>query len=508
MARLSSVLALSALALLGCPSSTPGPQGPEGAQGPRGPAGPQGPQGERGPPGEVLVVDGGVVTGPAGPRGASVVMTVVAPGGACATGGVQLTLEDGGAPQVICNGATGPAGPQGATGAAGASAQVTAIDGGACPTGGVRVEVPGGAPVFVCNGQAGAAGPQGAAGPTGPQGPMGAQGVQGATGATGPAGPQGPQGPAGTSVALTALSTGDTNCPYGGTRLTAGTTIAFACNGAPGPQGPPGQAVLVDGGALSSYVGDRVEGFTFAGYTAVAYTGALGGTAGANQKCHAEFAGSHLCNDHEYQLIGTASPIPAAGAWVDYGQWPSSSSPSPHLRDRYYGSGSDCAFWTSSASTDQGFALDVTGRYNQTATQRQCNLQRPLACCRGPVNWFRGYTATAWNGALGGLAGANQKCHAEFAGSHFCNDREFAVAGTGVPIPVAGAWVDYAQWPSSSAPTPSLRDRYFGSGSDCSFWTSGASTDQGFALDVTGRYNQTATQRQCSVQRPLACCGP
>lgn len=53
----------------------------------------------------VLVLDGGVVTGPAG---APVVLTQLSPGSACATGGVRVTqLIDGGVVDV-CNGAAGP----------------------------------------------------------------------------------------------------------------------------------------------------------------------------------------------------------------------------------------------------------------------------------------------------------------------------------------------------------------------------------------------------------------
>lgn len=64
-------------------------------------------------------------------------------------------------------------------------------------------------------------------------GAAGAQGQQGNAGAT---------GPAGTATVATALSTGDANCPYGGTKFATGTTTTYACNGAAGAQGQQGNA--------------------------------------------------------------------------------------------------------------------------------------------------------------------------------------------------------------------------------------------------------------------------
>lgn len=64
-----------------------------------------------GPPGAVLVLDGGVVTGPAGPG--VLVTTLPVGSSSCATGGaLVLQLSDGGA-VAVCNGAVGPPGPPG-----------------------------------------------------------------------------------------------------------------------------------------------------------------------------------------------------------------------------------------------------------------------------------------------------------------------------------------------------------------------------------------------------------
>ncbi|MFZ5442442.1 MAG: hypothetical protein ACOZQL_20705 [Myxococcota bacterium] len=610
MAR-SLVALFTAVILVGCPSQPgpqgdPGPTGPQGATGALGPAGPQGPVGPQGPPGDVVVVDGGSIVGPAGPRGASVVVTMLTPGTQCAAGGVQLSLEDGGSPQVICNGTPGMNGATGATGAAGpagapgASVTVVAIDGGACPTGGVRISVDGGAPAFVCNG---APGPQGAAGPqgaqgaagatgaTGPQGPTGAtgatgpQGPTGATGATGPQGPAGatgpagpglaasalppmspqcamggvlvalpdggalpicngmtgatgpggatgpqgpagptgatgatgpqgpagatgatgatgPQGPAGLSVTVTSVSAGDPNCPYGGSRLVVGTSTTWACNGAPGPSGPPGSSVgSSDGGVVLAGDGAGNEGYSFAGFTVAAYTGDLGGIQGAHAKCAAEYPGAHLCTDREYEVVGSSVPVPAAGAWIDFARYISSSAPSSTPRDR--DGNYSCGAWRQASGAYSG-ALDPFGEYVRTTVSTACGTLRPLACCRAAQSaWFRGFTTLAFTGDLGGIQGAHAKCAAQYPGSHLCTDREYEQAASPVPVPAAGAWIDFARYISSSAPSASPRDR--DGNYSCGAWkaTSGAYSG---ALDAFGSYVRTTVTTACSTVRPLACC--
>jgi hypothetical protein len=64
------------------------------------------------------------------------------------------------------------------------------------------------------------------------QGPKGDKGDKGETGAT---------GAAGLSVQPSALATGDSNCPFGGSSFTVGLLLpTFACNGAPGKDGADG----------------------------------------------------------------------------------------------------------------------------------------------------------------------------------------------------------------------------------------------------------------------------
>lgn len=499
MTRLLSA-ALVVLFLSGCPMPQEGPQGPAGPQGATGPAGaqgPAGPEGPQGPPGQVLVLDGGVVTGPPGPHGASVVMTLLSPGAECSAGGVRLALEDGGSPQVVCHGAAGAQGQQGPAGMAGtngASVTVTALDGGACPYGGVRIQTDGGAPAYACSGAPGAQGPagtQGAQGLQGPQGPQGPQGLQGLPGA------------AGTSVTVTAVSVGDFNCPYGGSRFVVGSVISYACSGAPGPMGPPGPGGggSGDGGVVSSPEGAGTEGYAFLGFTTASFSGDLGGLQGAHAKCAAQYAQAHLCTWREYELLGSAAPLPAAGAWVDDARYPSSSTPavSPRDRENSYA----CNNWRSSTDSSAGF-IDSQGIYTATYVANACATARPLACCRGPQGaWFRGFTTMSFSGNLGGLQGAHAKCASQYAGAHLCTWREYDLVGSSVPVPAAGAWVDDARYPSSSTPNVTPRDRE--NSYACNNWRSSSDSSAGF-IDPQGIYTATYVANACAAARPLACC--
>ena len=427
----------------GAPGAT-GPQGLQGAMGQQGPAGTQGPQGPQGaqgpqgPMGQVLVVDGGVVTGPMGPRGFSVVLASIGPGTTCTTGGVLVALEDGGSAQPVCNGlvgATGPTGPQGATGA------------------------------------------------TGPQGPTGSTGLQGPQGLQGPAGPEGPQGPMGST----------------GAQGPAGATGA---QGPSGPPGPPGPALLLDGGAAVPLLAS--EGYTFAGFTPQSYDGNLGGILGANAKCAAAFSGSHFCTKREYSWIGSPVAPSTAGAWLDESAYSSSSSPNIFPRDRQ--SSGLCDAWRSNGGPSEwANYMDAQGTL-ASYQYNVCNVPRQLACCRSPhQGWFRGYTSALYDGNLGGIIGAHQKCAAQYPGSHFCTKREFAWAGTPVNPGIAGAWLDESAYSSSSSPNIFPRDRQ--SSGLCNAWRSNSGPSEwANYMDAQGtlvsyQYNV------CSVPRQLACCG-
>ena len=404
----SFVTVLSAVALLGCPAAE-GPQGPIGPQGAVGPAGPQGapgpagpqgagppgppgamgapgstgpagPQGIEGPAGMVLVLDGGVVTGP---PGSSVVVTAIAPGATCAMGGIRVTQVSDGGFSSVCNGATGPGGATGPAGPAGPTGPAAALTATSlptmspqCQTGGVLVGLPDGGSLSVCNGA------------TGAPGLAGATGAPGAPGGIGPAGATGPTG----------------------------------------PPGSPGPALFLDGGL--AFVNDQPS---FAGFTTMTYTGSIGGHIGANQKCNAEFAGSVFCTVSDFDRSNYVAPPPASGAWIDTDRQASGQRTQNSCT-------STSASWTLGTVNDTGTNLNALGVFSG---QLACTQVKPLACCRVPSPVvFRGYTAATFNGAIGGHVGANAKCAAEFPGSFFCTVSDFDKANPMALPPAAGAWID------------------------------------------------------------------
>ncbi|MFZ5442906.1 MAG: hypothetical protein ACOZQL_23070 [Myxococcota bacterium] len=489
-----------ALVFAACPSPSTGPQGPQGPQGPAGPQGPEGPvgprgetglagtagatgpqgpagpQGVQGPPGMVLVVDGGTVVGP---PGFSVLVTPVTAGGMpCPTGGVRITqLSDGGITH-LCHGETGatgpqgPAGPQGPTGAQGpmgpqgalgGSVSATTLPPGSpqCLTGGLLLSFPDAGTAALCNGVQGAQGATGATGPQGPAGPTGAQG------ATGPSGPQGPAGPTG--------ATGAT-----GAQGPAGPQGALGPQGPAGPAGPPGAVLYLDGGVVLA----NPDAVQFVGFTVATYTGNLGGIVGANQKCRAEFPGSFLCTSSDYYRGEPDVGAPGQGAWIDYERSAAGSRDSSACNAT--------GAWTNGTSSDWAYAVTSTGGL----ASPNCNNLRALSCCRQTraPRVFRGYTTATYNGNLGGIVGANQKCRAEFPGSYLCTVSDFYLAEPEFGAPGAGAWLDYERTGAG------VRDS-----SACNqngAWTNPTSSDWAYTVTATGGL----ASPNCSLVMSLACC--
>jgi hypothetical protein len=425
-----------------------GPKGDKGDLGEMGAQGPAGVQGLQGPMGAVLVVDGGVLVGPAG---ASVVVSVVAPGGMpCPTGGVRVTqLSDGGITHV-CNGAAGAQGPTGAAGPAG-------VAGAAGPAGPI--------------GPAGSIGP---GGPTGPAGSTGAQGPIGPTGSIGPSGSTGPVGPAGSTGA---------QGPIGA----SGPTGAMGPAGAQGPQGPagaPAQVLFLDGGSVST------AWVQFAGFTSATFNGNLGGHPGANQKCRAEFPGSYFCTPSEYYR-GEPGTVPAAGAWIDYERFTNGVRSSDACVSGAPGP------WTHGGTGDTGLTLNSSGAVNNNSTL--CDQVRPLACCRASsARVFRGYTTAAYNGNLGGHPGANQKCRVDYPGSFFCTPSEYYRGEPSVVPPATGAWIDYERFTNGSRSSDACVSGAPGP------WTHGGTGDTALTLNGSGATNSSSSL--CDQVLPLACC--
>lgn len=430
----------------------PGDAGPVGPAGPIGPEGPQGLQGVQGAPGQVLVLDGGVVSGP---PGSSVTVTPIAAGTACPAGGIRVTQVSDGGISTVCNGTS-------------VTASLLASMSVQCPTGGVLLSQPDGGALAVCHGQVGA---QGAIGLTGPAGATGAQGVQGAPGIAGPPGATGAQGATGVTGA---------QGPQG-TQGVPGIAGPPGATGAQGPTGPPGAVLLLDGG-LPGGVSDRVD---FAGFTTAMSNGAMGGTPGANALCNAEFAGSYFCPESDYRQAETGL-APASTAWIDD---PRSASGS---RTSFRCDNGTGISWTSSSTGDNGFSLSTIGGTAYVA----CDLVKPLACCRRNARVVvRGLTSMTFTGNLGGVPGANAKCSAEFPGSFFCPESDYRLGETSI-VPGTSAWIDDPR--SASGSRTSFR---CDNGTGIS-WSYGGAADNGFSLGPTGGTAYVT----CDLVKPLMCC--
>jgi hypothetical protein len=329
----------------------------------------------------------------------------------------------------------------------------------------------GGSPYSICQGPQGAQGPMGAPGMNGGQGPMGQQGAQGPMGTPGMAGAPG----------------------------VAGMTGATGPMGPAGPQGPPGPALLLDGGSVPA---TAEEGIVFAGFTSATYDGNLGGPIGANAKCAAEFAGSHLCTEREYQWAGGGSaPASTSGFWLDNSWYSSSYNLFARDRQTTY----TCDNWRSNANPGSSMYYYDNQGVSSAITNTNCAVARALGCCRSPQSgWFRGFTPTAYDGNLGGPIGANAKCSAAFPRSHLCTEREYQWAGAGVTPPgTSGFWLDNS-WYSSSY-NLFVRDRQ--TTYTCDNWRSNANPGSSMYFYDSQGVSSAITNTNCAVARALACCG-
>jgi hypothetical protein len=381
--------------LAACPnaSDVTGPQGPEGATGAmgvmglpgttglQGPTGPTGATGPTGPAGQVLIVDGGVVTGPTGPMGPT---GATGPSGAAGVSGAT--------------GSTGPTGAAGPTGATGA-------------TGGI--------------GGTGSQGPQGPPGPVGPAllldgGSIPASASDGYTfaGFTVATYDGNLGGPIGANAKCAAEFVGSHLCTerefsWAGASAAPGAAGFWmddiwastqsapnyfprdrygGCNDWHSNDGPSNTFRWWDAtGTASQYMINicnvkrqlaccrAPQGGWFRGYTSALYTGNLGGPIGAHAKCSAQYPGSHLCTEREFVWAGTGIAPPSSGFWMDDIWGSTQSAPNYYPRDRYGG----CNNWLSSDGPSNTFRWwDTTGTASQYMINI-CNVARALACCGG-----------------------------------------------------------------------------------------------------------------------------
>ena len=349
--------------------------------------------------------------------------------------------------------------------------QVTVLDGGV-------LQGPKGDPGPA--GPTGPAGPAGATGSTGPIGPMGLMGIPGAMGIAGAAGPAGATGPAGLQ----------------------------------GPQGVAGAAG--SGGGVS---GEAAA--VFAGYTTSSSTGALaGGRAAMHAQCATQFAGSHLCHAAEYYLANSATPVPAAGAWIDPsgvnnnsgGQLTNTLGFADAGRYTGFAFQQNCDNWT--ATIDGGNVTDGDTVVPSGITIAQCTTTHVLACCSTPFSEkFKGFTAATTTGALaGGRAAMHALCGTEFPGSHMCHAAEYYRANSATTPPAAGAWIDPSGFSSASggdltnAVASCLASRYVGFAfqQNCDNWT--ATIDGGNVTDGDTVVATGITIAQCTTSHTVACC--
>lgn len=362
------------------PKGDPGAQGEPGIPGPTGPTGATGATGPQGPMGQVLVVDGGVVTGPTGPTGAT--------------------------------GATGTQGPTGPTGATGPTGQ-------------------------------GAPGPQGPAGTAGPPGNLYGESAAVFAGFTSTAVTGSHGGREAMHATCAAQFAGSHLCHHAEYVLAnsalkppdagawvdpscADTTdnlgnLTTQCNnwyearpdmgrmiyasannyddynctnwtgttaGATGLALQPDKPVtLACSTALPLACCSSRFSETFRGFTSAHTTGAAGGRAAQHARCATEFPGSHLCHVVEYHRANPTAVVPASGAWLD----PSSLSHYGFISNlaalpragRFTGEDNSthydsCRSWVLGAATGLGAAVQPQG-----TTYLSCDKSLPLACCGG-----------------------------------------------------------------------------------------------------------------------------
>lgn len=304
---------------------------------------------------------------------------------------------------------------------------------------------------------------------------MGPAGMQGPAGATGPAGPAGQQGP----------------------------------QGVPGSQGPPGS---VYGEAASR----------FAGYTTTPISGVAGGREKLHAACAAAFPNAHLCHIAEYELSSSATPVPAAGAWIDASGGITGNSGTVAVANdlanadlgRFSGvlDFHNCENWTASSAGGNTTFGDIMTPAGWTDVL--CTTTHVLACCSTPfLEKFRGFTTATTTGVTSGRAAMHALCGTQFPGSHLCHIAEYERAQVTVSPPAAGAWIDasgYFETAGGGTVANDAATSHVGRFSgvldfhNCENWTAataGGNTTFGDVITPAGW-----TDVLCTTQHSLACC--
>ncbi len=123
----------------------------------------------------------------------------------------------------------------------------------------------------------------------------------------------------------------------------------------------------------------------YMGLTAASYTGNLGGPLGANAKCNAAYAGSHMCNQRELLKAGVTS-LGGAAAWVTCDLYHfGGGTPTYAICDALSGSAWNdgnvnytCMQWTDGTSGTTYGALMTS---NGSIGAANCTSSYQLPCC-------------------------------------------------------------------------------------------------------------------------------
>lgn len=110
------------------------------------------------------------------------------------------------------------------------------------------------------------------------------------------------------------------------------------------------------------------------GFTAMAYTGDLGGLGGANSKCRLQWPSSFFCTTSDYYRAEPTMNPSAPGVWVDVNR---STSGDRVASGNCVSSAGEGAWKTASAGT----TAPVIGPAGYFWTGGSCDVARPLACC-------------------------------------------------------------------------------------------------------------------------------
>ena len=110
-----------------------------------------------------------------------------------------------------------------------------------------------------------------------------------------------------------------------------------------------------------------------------------------------------------------------------------------------------------------------------------------------------GYTSFVSTGAIGSRTLANARCSTEFPNTHLCNQTEFRLSRSILPLPGIGAWLDYAYSGTTNDPDVNV---------PCNNFTSSVAGayNAAIALPTGVTVSNSNVVPNCASTLPLACC--